>query len=118
MLTFLLKRMKRIVQPIYHLSEDCPALLSESLNQAVHSGLALLSCVFHIASTPGRRYQNMQQAGCKDRWLLVLRWQLILVVRCQPGFKICGNPGELSFSLLSQTLHCTLYQVPELSEVH
>ena len=37
--------------------------------------------------------------------------------RYRPGFEVCRNPSELSFSLLSQSLHCPLYQVPELYEV-
>ena len=35
-----------------HLSEDGPALLSESLHQAVDSCLTLLRSVFYITSTP------------------------------------------------------------------
>ena len=35
-----------------HLGEDGPALLSESLYQAVDSCLTLLRSVFHITSTP------------------------------------------------------------------
>ena len=35
-----------------HLGEDGPALLSESLHQAVDSCLTLLRSVFYITSTP------------------------------------------------------------------